>query len=144
MIFGIGSDICKVNRFAIRDGAGVDRLPDKILTASEWKQWQERLVRHPARGQRFLATRFAAKEALSKALGLGMSAPMGWKSCEVRSNSEGRPEWVLHGDLLHWCSVRRLRLHLSLSDEDEYAIAYCIAEQAPVVQSEDGLSNLYD
>lgn len=134
MIFGIGVDICEVGRFASMDA----RLPEKILTPVEMQQWHERSAHHRPRGDRFIATRFAAKEALSKALGLGMRAPMAWQHCAVVHNDLGQPVWQLYGPLLDWCQARELALHLSLSDEEHYAIAYCMAEYAPVVRSEGG------
>jgi holo-[acyl-carrier protein] synthase len=138
MIFGIGADICEVRRLSQEGAEDIERLPIKILTPAELAQWRERLSRNPDRGHRFLATRFAAKEALGKALGLGLRHPMGWQSCEVRNNHSGQPEWILSGDLLDWCEARELRLHLSLSDEVDYVLAYCIAEHVPAIKAEGG------
>ena len=77
---------------------------------------------------RYLATRFSAKEAFSKAIGLGLIQPMAWRDCEVRSLPSGQPTIVVHGALHDWCAARGLRFHLSMSDESDYASSFCIAE----------------
>jgi hypothetical protein len=58
---------------------------------------------------RYLATRFSAKEAFSKAVGLGMRMPMTWKLCEVGKLPSGKPVIVLHGVLKDWCEARGSR-----------------------------------
>src|SRR5678809_978995 len=69
------------------------------------------------RGIRSLATRFSAKEAFSKAIGLGMRTPMTWRGCEVAKQPSGKPEIRLHGALADWFATRRLRAHVSVTDE---------------------------
>jgi holo-[acyl-carrier-protein] synthase len=90
--------------------------------------WQARSARWPERGVRFVATRFSAKEAFSKAIGLGMRMPMTWKSCEVGKLPSGAPVLVLHGALKAWCEARHLQALISLSDESDYALSYCIIQ----------------
>ena len=82
-------------------------------------------------GLRFLATRFAAKEAFSKAIGLGMRQPMRWQACEVAKAASGQPGIALHGALAAWFEERRLRAHLSITDETDYAAAFVVVEQLP-------------
>jgi len=79
---------------------------------------------------RFLATRFSAKEALSKAIGLGLRQPMSWHACEVGRLPSGQPVVVLHGALQVWFEARHLSAHLSLTDESDYAASFCVVEQS--------------
>jgi holo-[acyl-carrier-protein] synthase len=90
----------------------------------------------PARGVRYLATRFSAKEAFSKAIGLGMRMPMTWRACEVVKARSGKPEIVLHGELAQWFAQRRLRAHLSVTDESDYAAAFVVVEQRPATDAD--------
>ena len=83
------------------------------------------------RGVRYLATRFSAKEAFSKAIGLGMRMPMTWRDCEVVNLASGQPAIVLHGALAEWFDARGLRCHLSVTDESEYAASFCVVERLP-------------
>ena len=129
MVYGIGTDICDIRRISAsleRRGA---RFAEKILAAGELATWQQRRARWPQRGLRYLATRFAAKEAFSKAIGLGMHQPMTWRSCEVITLPGGAPGVRLHGALAAWFEERRLRALLSLSDEGDYAVAMCVVER---------------
>ena len=129
MTYGIGTDICDIRRIRAsleRRGA---RFAEKILAAGELAVWQQRSARWPERGLRYLATRFAAKEAFSKAIGLGMHLPMTWRSCEVVTQPGGAPGVRLHGALAAWFEERRLRALLSLSDEGDYAVAMCVVER---------------
>lgn len=128
MIYGIGTDICDIRRIAQSLDRHGERFAQKILTDNEMLTWQKRSARWPARGVSFVATRFAVKEAFSKAIGLGMRMPMTWRHCEVGHHPSGQPRIVTLGPLTAWCQERRLSFHVTLSDEREYAVAYCIAE----------------
>src|SRR5574343_1900880 len=99
VIYGVGTDICDVRR--IRDSLQRhgDRFARKLLSDAEYATWQARSARWPERGIRYLATRFSAKEAFSKAIGLGMTMPMTWRACEIGNVQGGRPVVVLHGEL---------------------------------------------
>jgi holo-[acyl-carrier-protein] synthase len=83
MIYGIGTDICDVRRIRASLERHGDRFAARILSDSELATWRTRSQRWPERGVRYLATRFSAKEAFSKAIGLGMRMPMSWRLCEV-------------------------------------------------------------
>lgn len=128
MIYGIGTDICDVRR--IRDSLARhgDRFAEKVLTEAELRTWRERSRRWPERGVRYLATRFSAKEAFSKAIGLGMRMPMTWRACEVAKLPSGQPTIVLHGALKEWFEARGLTAHLSVTDETDYAASFCVVE----------------
>ena len=131
MIYGIGTDICDVRRIRASLERHGERFAAKILSDNEMTTWRQRSARWPERGVRYLATRFSAKEAFSKAIGLGMRMPMTWRLCEVGRQPSGQPTIVLHGVLHAWCTQRRLRAHVSLSDESDYATSYVIVEQSP-------------
>jgi holo-[acyl-carrier-protein] synthase len=77
---------------------------------------------------RYLATRFSAKEAFSKAIGLGMRMPMTWRLCEVGKLPSGQPVIVLHGVLKEWFDAKGLKAHITVTDESEYAASFCVVE----------------
>ena len=129
MIFGIGTDICDVRRVrAILERHG-ERFAKKILSDGELATWRERSARRHERGVSYLATRFSAKEAFSKAIGLGMRMPMTWRNCEIVKAASGQPGIVLHGALKSWFEARQLTVHITLSDETDYAASFCLIEQ---------------
>ena len=129
MIYGIGNDICDVRRIRASVERHGERFATRILSDTELATWHHRSARWPERGVRFLATRFSAKEAFSKAIGLGMVMPMAWRSCEVANLPSGQPTILLHGALKDWFEARSLSVHLSLSDETDYAASFCVVEQ---------------
>jgi holo-[acyl-carrier protein] synthase len=67
---------------------------------------------------RFLATRFSAKEAFSKAIGLGIRSPMTWRGCEILNEPSGKPFIRLSGELADWFAARHLVAHVTVTDED--------------------------
>jgi len=129
VIFGIGTDICDVRRIRQSLARHGDRFAKKILSEAEFNTWQARSARWPERGVRYLASRFSAKEAFSKAIGLGMVWPMHWRQCEIGKLSSGKPTIVLHGELKEWFESRQLTAHVSLTDETDYAASFCVVEQ---------------
>ncbi len=135
MIFGIGTDICDVRRIKVSLERHGDRFANKILSDQEFKTWKSRTVRWPDRGVRYLASRFSVKEAFSKAIGLGMVMPMTWRHCEVLKLASGQPRIVLFGELLHWFEARNLSAHVSLSDESDYAVSFCVVEKNSALTS---------
>ena len=129
MIYGIGTDICDVRRIRASVERHGDRFAHKILSDAEFATWKARSARWPERGLRYLATRFSAKEAFSKAIGLGMRMPMTWRSCEVGKLASGKPVIVLHGELKAWCAQRGLTAQVSVTDETDYAASFVVVEQ---------------
>ena len=128
MIYGIGTDICDVRRIRASLARHGDRFASKILSDAEFAIWKARSARWPERGVRFLTTRFSAKEAFSKAIGLGMTMPMTWRLCEVGNLASGKPTIVLHGGLKEWFEARGLSAHVSVTDETDYAASFCVVE----------------
>jgi holo-[acyl-carrier protein] synthase len=129
MIYGVGTDICDIRRIRAALARHGDGFARRILADGEFATWQERSARWTDRGVSFLATRFSAKEAFSKAIGLGMRMPMTWRSCEVVKSANGKPAIVLHGKLLSWFEARQLSAHLSLTDETDYAASFVVVEK---------------
>ena len=128
MIYGIGTDICDVRRIRASLERHGDRFAAKVLSDAEFATWQARSARWPERGVRYLATRFSAKEAFSKAIGLGMRMPMTWKLCEIAKLQSGAPVVVLHGGLKVWFESRNLSAHITVTDETDYAASFCVVE----------------
>lgn len=129
MIYGIGTDIQSIERIRAVWEAHGERFARRILGPEEMKIFERRSGRLSSRGIAFLATRFAAKEALSKALGLGMRMPMTWSSIQVLKAASGKPVAVPRGALAEWMTERRLTAQITLSDEEEYAVAFAVVEQ---------------
>ncbi|MCM0035279.1 MAG: holo-ACP synthase [Burkholderiaceae bacterium] len=105
-----------------------ERFPEKILGEDELRVFKARAARDRGRGVRYLATRFAAKEAFSKAIGLGMRMPMWWTRMQTLNMKGGRPTVVLSGPLALWYASRFGPAHVSLTDESEYGAAYVVVE----------------
>ena len=135
MIYGIGTDICDVRRIRAALERHGPRFAEKVLSPAELAIWQARSQRWPERGVRYLATRFSAKEAFSKAIGLGMVMPMTWRACEVGNLPSGQPHIVLHGPMQDWFAARHLCSHLSVTDESDYAASFCVVERMAPTQT---------
>lgn len=129
MIAGVGTDVCDIARIATALQRHGDRFAQRVLGPGEMQVFEQRRARVARRGLSYLATRFAAKEAFSKAIGLGMRWPMTWRACEVINAPGGRPEVHLHGELADWFAQRQLRAFVSVSDEAEIATAFVVIEQ---------------
>ena len=129
MIFGIGSDIIDIRRVAAVMERTGGRFVEKVLGPEEIAIYEARRARSAVRGLAFLSTRFAAKEAFSKAIGMGMHMPMTWRAVQTLNQPGGAPIVKTRGDLPAWVEERGLNFHVTLSDEHDYAIAYVIAEQ---------------
>lgn len=132
MIRGIGTDMVLVGRIEAVLGRQGDRFARRILTDAEWQ-------RYAVHGQpaRFLAKRFAAKEAILKALGTGLGQGMSWHCIQIDRNALGAPVVVLSG-----AALSRLvnggggSMLLSLSDEREQALAFAVWSADPAAQAD--------
>ena len=131
MIVGIGQDVVEVERVAQALERHGERFALRILGPRELAVYQARSRRWPRRGVTYLATRFAAKEAIAKALGLGMRQPMSWRAVEIVNEPGGRPFALAHGELAAYLAHRQLRLHVSVSDTEHLATAQALAEIGP-------------
>ena len=128
MIYGVGTDICDVRRIAATLERRGERFAEKVLGPQELQVFRARRAKVEARGISYLATRFSAKEAFSKAIGLGMRMPMTWRACEIVNSANGKPEIKLHGDLATWFAEKHLSAHVSLSDETTHATSFVVVE----------------
>ena len=130
MIHGIGTDICDIRRIEATLARRGERFAEKVLGTDELKVFHARRARSEARGVRYLATRFSAKEAFSKAIGLGLRLPMRLPDCQILNEPSGRPVLRLSGDLAAWCGERGLTGLVTMSDETDYAVSFVVMERA--------------
>jgi holo-[acyl-carrier protein] synthase len=125
VIYGIGTDLVAIGRmreFWERHG---ERALEKLLAPEE-----RAACRASSDPGRFLAKRFAAKEALGKALGTGIRAPVLLPAMAVTHNELGKPLLSFAPELADWIGQRGLTCHLSISDETEHALAFVVVETA--------------
>ena len=124
MIHGIGTDIVEVARIEDSLARFGDAFASKILTEAEWLEYSQSKVK-----ARFLAKRFAAKEAAGKALGTGLRAPATMQAIGGAHDDLGKPFLLLSDDLQAWVEARGIRfMHLSISDEKALAVAFVVLE----------------
>jgi len=124
MILGTGIDIIEVFRIAASFEKFGERFLNRILKPAEIAYALSH--KNPAP---FLAARFAAKEAISKAFGTGIGQHLGWQDMEVGRKESGEPFVILHGGGLRLLEQRGGRIvHLSLSHTAQYAAAMAILE----------------
>jgi holo-[acyl-carrier protein] synthase len=124
MILGTGIDIIEVARIASSYEKFGERFANRILLPDEIAYCLGH--KNPAP---FLAVRFAAKEAISKAFGTGIGAQLNWRDMEIRRKESGEPFVVLHGkgrELFAACGAKQLLI--SLSHTDNYAAATAVLE----------------
>ena len=126
MIYGIGVDLVKVERVAAALERHGDRFLNRIFTSQEIKH-----CRGKVRAASMLAMRFAAKEAFSKALGVGLRKDgIRWREVEVVPNPMGKPEFAISGRAAQLCAeIGITGMHLTLTDEAEMALAVVVLEK---------------
>lgn len=130
-IAGIGTDLLRVGRIERIYARHGDRLAQRILGAEEQRAHARRAARDPRRGILYLATRFAAKEAFSKAIGLGIHMPMTWSRVQILNRPGGAPEIRLSGPLKDWYDARFGASHVSVTDESDMVAAFVVVESRP-------------
>lgn len=124
MIYGIGTDIAEIARFRQFLERHGDKALERILAPDEWEHCHKSTDR-----ARFLAKRFAAKEALGKAYGTGVRDPLLLTEISVTHDELGKPAFAFSPELARILAERGLRAHLSISDEREFAVAFVVLEQ---------------
>ena len=129
MIYGIGTDIVQISRVAAALGRN-ERFAEKILGPEELIKFHARRAKNDVRGLRFLATRFSAKEAFSKAIGLGMRMPMTWRAAQMLNDPSGKPTIVCSGALAEFMQQNQLTAQVTISDEADYGVAFVIVTAA--------------
>ena len=129
MIYGIGTDIIRIDRIAAALRRHGPRFAEKILGTEELAKYHHRAASSDQRGISFLATRFAAKEAFSKAVGMGMRMPMTWRAMQTLNDPSGKPVIVTSGTLAMFMAQHELTAQVSITDETDYAVAFVIVEK---------------
>ena len=132
MIIGVGADLCDIRRIQRSLERFGDRFKQRCFTELE----QARSERKPDPAWSY-AKRFAAKEACAKALGTGMRTDVYWRDMGVVNQRSGQPTLALNGHAAE--HLQRLtppghepRIHLTLSDEHPYALAFVVIEALPI------------
>ncbi|MEQ1766305.1 MAG: holo-ACP synthase [Methylotenera sp.] len=124
MIFGIGTDIVEVSRIEESINQFGDGFARRILAESEFESYLQSQIK-----ARFLAKRFAAKEAFSKALGTGLRTPATFQNIAVSHDALGKPVLVLAPELLVYLLDKNItQTHISISDEKNLATAFVVLE----------------
>ena len=124
MIRGIGIDMAEIKRFGESYNRFGMRFPQRILSASELRDFTR--TRDPAR---FLAMRFAAKEATSKALGTGFRQGVAPRQMYVVHSPSGKPNLAVSGEAARLFEVMGINAsHISLTDEGGFAVAFVVLE----------------
>jgi len=129
-IYGIGTDLIQVSRVAAVMERTNGRFAARVLGPDELAVYEARRARSAARGLAYLATRFSAKEAFSKAIGLGMRMPMTWRALQTLNEPGGKPVMTASGALAQWLDERGITMRVTISDEQDYAVSFVIAEIA--------------
>lgn len=126
MIHGIGTDIVEVSRIEDSLARFGDAFAERILTQQEWSSFTESHTK-----ARFLAKRFAAKEAFAKALGTGLRAPATFQNIGITHDDLGKPVLDLAPELQAYLDARGISgQHLSISDEKALAAAFVVLEKS--------------
>ena len=120
MIFGIGTDIVRVDRMERNLQRFGEKFARRILSDLELSDFQQ-----SGRPAHFLAKRFAAKEAAVKAMGTGFANGVGMKQISVDHDSSGKPELVMDGLAKEFLLTNNItRLYISIADEQDHAVAF--------------------
>lgn len=126
MIYGVGVDIVEIYKIRKIVTCSGDKLAKRILSMAEWQIYQYK----KNRSIRFLATRFAAKEAVSKAFGTGMRQGIAFTQLEVFNDKMGKPVLRLFSQAAVLAQKLALKeMHITLSDTNAYACAMAVFER---------------
>jgi len=124
LIYGIGTDIIEVARIEAAIDQFGDDMAKRILAECEWESYHASNIK-----ARFLAKRFAAKEAFSKALGTGLRAPATFQNIAVSHDDLGKPILILGTELQAFLQCKNItQTHVSISDEKNLAAAFVVLE----------------
>ena len=126
MVVGIGNDLLHIERMAKTYERTQGRIAQRILGHEEYQVFLARKTRNAKRGMAYLCTRFAAKEAFSKGIGLGMHYPMTWQSVQTLNESSGKPYLKYSGALAQFMQERGWSAQVTITDEIEMVSAVVI------------------
>ena len=125
MIIGIGVDLCEIDRIREAIRRHGDHFTHRILTIDERTEFDS--LTQSMRPS-FLAKRFAAKEAVAKALGTGIGRGFGFHDITITHDELGKPMVSLNSENQALKDALAYRIHLSISDERTHAVAFCTIE----------------
>jgi len=126
VIYGVGTDIVSIDRVQNIISKNRDGFIKRVLT-----EYERALFSNKADSAAYLAKRFAAKEAFSKALGTGIGRVVSFQDLTIRNNESGKPYFLPSEKLRLYLMEKGIKQgHLSISDESKYAVAFVILEQA--------------
>jgi holo-[acyl-carrier protein] synthase len=138
MIVGIGTDLLQMKRLEAAYERTQGRLAQRVLGDEELLVFQQRLKRNHKRGIAYLATRFAAKEAFSKAIGLGMHAPMTWRALQTLNEPSGKPYTKYSGALAQFMQDKQWEAQVTVTDEQDMVMAFVVVTYgSPIVSTFD-------
>lgn len=129
MIYGIGCDVVELQRVADVYERHDARFVHRILTTDELPIFEKRKLLGKERMFAFLASRWAVKEAISKALGTGITAEVSFHSMEILHNASGAPIAIFKGDLKNRLQEEGIFVHISITDEKSVVAAFAVAEK---------------
>ena len=122
MVKAIGTDIVTIERVAAAVERGGERFVKRILTPFEQAQYAAR-----GNNVNYLAKRFAAKEAVAKALGTGIGRGISWQHMQIENDEQGAPQLVLSGPAAErQAQLGSRHTHISIADEIDQAIAFVV------------------
>lgn len=129
MIRGIGCDVVEVARVAEVMATHGERFARKLLTEGEWPLYEKRKALSQERAMAFIASRWAVKEAVSKALGTGISGDVSFHAMQIMHNDKGAPQTVFLSPLRDRLAQEGIFVHISITDEKSVVAAFAVAEQ---------------
>jgi holo-[acyl-carrier protein] synthase len=129
MLIGVGNDLLHIGRMTKTYERTGGRIAQRILGPQEYPVFLARQARNAKRGMAYLCTRFAAKEAFSKGIGLGMRFPMTWQSVQTLNDSTGKPYLIYSGALKTFMEERQWSAMVTITDEVEMVSAVVIVSQ---------------
>lgn len=129
MIRGIGCDVVEVKRVADVLAKHGERFVDRLLTPNEKPLYEKRKSLSREHALAFIASRWAVKEAVSKALGTGIADDVTFHSMEVMHNAKGAPLMIFNDSLKERLMKQGLFVHVSITDEKNVVAAFAVAEQ---------------
>lgn len=128
MIYGVGCDVVQLDRVAEVLAERGDRFAKRILAEPEWETYEKRRALSQARGLAFVASRWAAKEAISKALGTGISGDVTFHSMMIVHRETGAPIVEFVEPLKKRLEKEKIHVHVSITDEKSVVAAFAVAE----------------
>lgn len=129
MIRGIGCDVVEVSRVADVISKHGERFVERLLTENERPLYRKRKALGDSHAFAFVASRWAVKEAVSKALGTGIAEDVTFQSMEVMHNAKGAPLMLFKDPLKERLMQEGLFVHVSITDEKSVVAAFAVAEQ---------------